>query len=53
MTSEKSKANNKKSDKEDVKILIGEKLITCFACGERIDKNSKICPFCKTKQSIK
>ncbi|MHA1804594.1 MAG: hypothetical protein ACTSU4_08675 [Promethearchaeota archaeon] len=53
MTGEKSKTNKEVFDKEDVKILIGEKLITCFACGERIDKNSEICPFCNTKQNIK
>ncbi|MFX1411289.1 MAG: hypothetical protein ACFFA6_13145 [Promethearchaeota archaeon] len=31
------------------KILYGTYNISCFACGEKIDKNITVCPYCKTK----
>jgi predicted amidophosphoribosyltransferase len=35
------------------KIQYGESKNLCFACGEKIDSNTKICPYCKTKQNEK
>jgi len=37
----------------DNKIQYGENKNMCFACGEKIDSNTKICPYCKTKQDEK
>lgn len=37
----------------DRKIQYGESKNMCFACGEKIDSNIKICPYCKTKQDEK
>lgn len=37
----------------DKKIQYGESKNMCFACGEKIDSNAKICPYCKTKQDEK
>ncbi len=37
----------------DNKIQYGESKNMCFACGEKIDSNTKICPYCKTKQDEK
>jgi len=35
---------------KDKKIQYGESQIVCFACGEKIDFNTDICPYCNTKQ---
>jgi len=41
----------KKSENvKDNKIQYGESQIVCFACGEKIDINTEICPYCNTKQ---
>ena len=37
----------------DKKIQYGESKNKCFACGEKIGSNTKICPYCKTKQDEK
>ena len=37
----------------DNKIQYGESKNMCFACGEKIGGNTKICPYCKTKQDEK
>ncbi len=37
----------------DNKIQYGESKNLCFACGEKIDSSTKICPYCKTKQDEK
>ncbi|MFX1379576.1 MAG: hypothetical protein ACFFA4_10840 [Promethearchaeota archaeon] len=42
----KSEIRNLAKDNE--KILYGENKSVCFACGEEIDKNAEICPYCKT-----
>ncbi len=34
--------------KNDEKILYSACINVCFACGEDIDKGTKICPYCKT-----
>ena len=33
----------------DNKIQYGESKNLCFACGEKIDSNTKICPSCGTE----
>jgi hypothetical protein len=35
-------------EKKEEKILYGLNTIVCFACGEQIEKNTEICPYCKT-----
>ena len=37
----------------DNKIQYGESKTLCFACGEKIGSNIKICPYCKTRQDEK
>lgn len=32
------------------KIQYGENEYTCFACGEKIKLDTKICPYCNTVQ---
>ena len=39
---------NDSVEKDEEKILYGDNKIVCFACGEQIDKTTKICPYCKT-----
>jgi len=34
---------------KDGSILIGEGKVVCFACGEVVDANTKICPYCNTE----
>lgn len=34
---------------KDGEILIGKDKIVCFACGEIIDADTKICPYCDTE----
>lgn len=38
----------KNLEKDEEKILYGVNKIVCFACGEEIDKNMKVCPYCNT-----
>ena len=40
--------DKKKVEKEKEKILYSTSKIVCFACGEQIDKETKVCPYCKT-----
>lgn len=42
----KSEIRNLEKDEE--KILYGDNKLVCFACGEEIDNNADICPYCKT-----
>ncbi|MFW9902564.1 MAG: hypothetical protein ACFFDY_14955 [Candidatus Thorarchaeota archaeon] len=37
---------NPKKDKD--KIVYGNNKSVCFACGEKIKSNTKICPYCNT-----
>ena len=46
------KSNNTK-EFIDQKIQYGESYIKCFACGANIDFETKICPYCNTKQESK
>ncbi len=39
---------SKNLNKEEEKILYGDNKIVCFACGEYIDHNTEICPYCRT-----
>ena len=34
----------------DKKIQYGENEYSCFACGEKININTKVCPNCNTAQ---
>jgi len=38
----------KKVERNEEKILYGVNKTVCFACGEEIDNNTLICPYCKT-----
>ena len=44
-------SDKKKVEKDEEKILYSINKIVCFACGEQIDKETKICPYCKTTMS--
>ncbi len=49
MSDEKTYYNNiDKSEKKEEKILYSIDKIVCFACGEKIDKDTIVCPYCKT-----
>jgi hypothetical protein len=45
--SEKGLDNTLGEEKEE-KIVFSLDKIICFACGEQIDKETKVCPYCKT-----
>ncbi|MFX1257067.1 MAG: hypothetical protein ACFFAN_04360 [Promethearchaeota archaeon] len=45
---EKKKANGLGLSEE--KILYGDKLTVCFACGQKIEILTEKCPYCGTKQ---
>jgi len=47
---EKKFNNNEtaKSGKDGEKILYSTNRLACFACGEKIEKGTKVCPYCKT-----
>jgi hypothetical protein len=44
----KIKSEIKNLERDDEKILYGENKLVCFACGEEIENNAEICPYCKT-----
>lgn len=44
----KSNDNIDKLENNEEKILYNVDKIACFACGEKIDKDTIICPYCKT-----
>ncbi len=44
----KTKTEISKIKEDDEKILYNANKKVCFACGEKIDKVIKICPYCKT-----
>ncbi|MFX1469962.1 MAG: hypothetical protein ACFFB8_15010 [Promethearchaeota archaeon] len=48
--SEKKKIESKVKNlkKEEEKILYGDNKKVCFACGEHIDNDTEICPYCRT-----
>lgn len=39
----------KDHDIDEEKILYGDNKTVCFACGEEIESNADICPYCQTK----
>ena len=41
---------HKKGTVIDKKIQYGENEYSCFACGEKIKLDTKICPYCKIAQ---
>lgn len=41
-------SKDKKLEKYEEKILYEVKNSICFACGEKINGNRNICPYCKT-----
>lgn len=43
-----NKTETSKIKEDDEKILYSASKKVCFACGEKIDKVIKICPYCKT-----
>ena len=47
------KGTDDESEFEELKIQYGDTQISCFACGEKIDANTKNCPYCNTKQIVK
>ena len=49
MSDEKTYNNNiDKLEKKEEKILYSSDKIVCFACGEKIKKDTIACPYCKT-----
>ena len=40
--------NTKMNEKKQEKILFSDNKIVCFACGEKIDKDTDVCPYCET-----
>jgi hypothetical protein len=44
---------NKEIKVKDKKIQFGETENVCFACGEKINSNAVVCPFCNTRQDKK
>ncbi|MFX0000066.1 MAG: hypothetical protein ACFE9Q_06360 [Candidatus Hodarchaeota archaeon] len=41
-----SKIANFKNNKEKISFKV-EKIV-CFACGEKVNLNTEICPYCRT-----
>lgn len=39
---------NNNLEKGEEKIYYGVNKTVCFACGEQIERNSEMCPYCKT-----
>ncbi len=48
MFNEKTDNNIDKLNKNEEKILYSIDKIVCFACGEKINKDTKVCPYCNT-----
>jgi uncharacterized OB-fold protein len=52
--SRNEKENNSKSlTQNGEKILFGTRNLICFACGEKLPPNTRICPYCNTKINLK
>lgn len=41
-------SETKDLEKDEETILYGDNKKVCFACGEEIDNNINICPYCNT-----
>lgn len=48
MTEQNKEKQEDSSIKRKEKIIISEKIVQCFACGEKIEPNTKFCPYCET-----
>ena len=46
---DKMPQEERETNVKDGKIMIGKDKIVCFACGEIIDADTKICPYCDTE----
>lgn len=44
----KDENTTKKADKESIQFGTEKKI--CFACGEKLEPNTKVCPYCGVKQ---
>ena len=49
MSYNEKKQENGTSENKVEKILYGINGNVCFACGEKIERNTIVCPYCKTK----
>ena len=46
MSNKKDKNKENKSQPEEERIQFGDKTLICFACGQKINENTKNCPYC-------
>ena len=49
MADKEAKNNNVVSKKAEEKFYYSDETIACFACGGKIDPNTKVCPYCGIK----
>ena len=49
--SEKKKISKNKVIDDDDKIFFGEKMKTCFACGQEVKEDTDVCPYCGTEMN--
>lgn len=49
MSDKEKKLENNSSENKVEKILYSDQDNVCFACGERIKKDTEVCPYCNTK----
>ena len=49
----KKPLNSDEFEEDKSMITFEEKILVCFACGEKIDIETEVCPYCQTKQSKK
>ncbi len=42
---------HKKAKVIEKKIQYGENEYSCFACGEKIKQDTRVCPYCNTAQN--
>ena len=51
MPKEKEIKAVKESERDEERIHFGEKTFLCFACGQKINEETKTCTYCGTKQA--
>ncbi len=51
MPKEKEIKAVKESNRDEERIHFGKKTFICFACGQKINEETKTCPNCGTKQA--
>ena len=49
----KTPLNSDEFEEDESKIYFEEEAPVCFACGQKIDIDIDVCPYCKTTQSKK